>query len=97
MGFFIAFLGWIIKNNLLYFFVIIMKTLLIILLIISGIIFVWSVLLMSPKGGLGSAIRWLWGSEAYGSKKSMEGKLKKVAIVTSIIFVIISLALPYVN
>ena len=97
MGFFIAFLAWIIKNNLLYFFVIIMKTLLIILLIISGIIFVGSVLLMSPKGGLGAAIGWIWGSEEYGSKKSMEGKLKKIAIVTSLIFVIISLALPYVN
>lgn len=74
-----------------------MKTLLIILLILSGIIFVWSVLLMSPKGGLGSAIGGMGWSDEYGWKKSMEGKLKKVAIVTSLIFVVISVVLPYVN
>lgn len=74
-----------------------MKTLLIILLIISWIIFVGSVLLMSPKWWLGSAIGGLgWGDE-YGSKKSMEWKLKKIALATSIIFVAISLILPYVN
>jgi len=33
-----------------------MKTLLIILMVLSGIVFVGSVLLMSPKGGLGAAI-----------------------------------------
>lgn len=74
-----------------------MKTLLIILLVLSGIIFVWSVLLMSPKGGLWSAIGWIWWSDEYGSKKSVEGKLKIVAIITSVIFVAISLILPYVN
>lgn len=74
-----------------------MRTLLIILLIVSGIIFVWSVLLMSPKWGLGAAIGGIGWSDEYGSKKSMEGKLKKVAIVTVSIFVIISLVLPYVN
>lgn len=74
-----------------------MKTLLIILLVLSGIVFVWSVLLMSPKGGLGSAIGWMSGSDEYGWKKSMEGKLKKVAIVASITFVVISVVLPYVN
>ncbi len=74
-----------------------MKTLLIILLIVSWIIFVWSVLLMSPKGWLGSAIGGIWGSDEYWSKKSLEWKLKKIALVTSIIFVVISLILPYVN
>lgn len=74
-----------------------MKTLLTILLILSGIIFVWSVLFMSPKGWLGAAIGWAGWSDEYGSKKSVEGKLKTVAIITSIIFVAISLILPYVN
>lgn len=74
-----------------------MKTLLIILLILSWVVFVGSVLLMSPKGWLGSAIGWIGSSDEYGSKKSMEWKLKKVAIVTSIIFVVIALILPYVN
>ena len=66
-------------------------------MILSWIVFVWSVLLMSPKWGLGSAIGWLGGSDEYGGKKSMEWKLKKVAIATSIIFVVISVVLPYVN
>ncbi len=74
-----------------------MKLLLTIVLILSGIIFVWSVLFMSPKGGLGAAIGWASGNSEYGSKKSAEGKLKKVAIATSLIFVITSLVLPYVN
>ena len=74
-----------------------MKTLLILLLIISGIIFVWSVLLMSPKWWLGSAIGGLGWWDEYWSKKSLEWKLKKVALITSIIFVLISLILPYVN
>lgn len=74
-----------------------MKTLLIILLIINWILFIWSVLLMSPKWGLGSAIGGIGWSDEYGSKKSLEWKLKKIALVTSILFVVISLILPYVN
>lgn len=64
-------------------------------MVLSGIAFVGSVLLMSPKGGI-----WLWiggiswGNE-YWSKKSLEGKVKKIATVTSIIFIIASLLLPY--
>jgi len=74
-----------------------MKTLLIILLILSWIIFVWSVLLMSPKWGLGAAIWWWAWSSEYGSKKNAEWKLKKVAIVASLVFIIVSVVLPYVN
>jgi protein translocase SecG subunit len=74
-----------------------MKLLLTIVLILSGIIFVWAVLFMSPKGGLGAAIGGGAGNSEYGWKKSAEWKLKKVAITTSLIFVIISLILPYVN
>ena len=74
-----------------------MKTLLTILLVLDGIIFIWAVLLMSPKGGLGSALGGIWAWGEYGSKKSLEWKLKKIALITSIIFVIISLILPYVK
>lgn len=66
-------------------------------MIIVGIIFVTSVLLMSPKGWLGAAIGGIGGSDEYGSKKSLEWKLKKIAVVTSIVFWVIVLILPYVN
>ena len=69
----------------------------IVLMIIVGIIFVTSVLLMSPKGWLGAAISGISGGDEYGSKKSLEGKLKKIAVVTSIVFWVIVLILPYVN
>jgi protein translocase SecG subunit len=72
-----------------------MRTLLIIVLVLSGIVFVWSVLLMSPKGGLWL---WIWGmswGNDYGSKKTLENKLKKVALIFGIIFLLISLILPY--
>ena len=76
-----------------------MKTLLLIGLILDGIIFIASVLLQSPKGGglglgLGGASA---GGNEYGSKKTMEWKLQKIAIITGIIFVIICLFLPYVR
>ncbi len=76
-----------------------MKTLLITGLVITGLIFVLSVLMMSPKGGLGMGIGGSagvgWGD--YGSKKSLEGKLKVVATVCAIAFVLIALFLPYVK
>lgn len=72
-----------------------MRTFLIILMILAGIVFVGSVLLMSPKGGIGLGIWWMSGVSEYGSKKSLEGKLKNVAIVSGVIFIIISLILPY--
>lgn len=66
-------------------------------MIIVGIIFTTSVLLMSPKWGLGAAISGIGGGDEYGSKKSLEGKLKKIAVVTSIVIVFLVLILPYVN
>lgn len=72
-----------------------MRTLLIIVLILAWIAFIWSVLLMSPKGGLGLWIGGMaWGNE-YGSKKTLENKLKKVALVAGVVFLIVSLVLPY--
>lgn len=72
-----------------------MYTFLIVVLIASGIVFVGSVLLMSPKGGLGVGIAGMAGSSEYGSKKSIETTLKKIAVVTAVIFVLTSLFLPY--
>ncbi len=50
---------------------------------------------MSPKWGL-----WIWlggmsGWGEYGSKKSLETTLKKVAVVTAIIFVVAALFYPF--
>lgn len=64
-------------------------------MVLAGIIFVWSILLMSPKWGIGLGIGGASGASEYGSKKSLEGKLKKVAIVTGVLFIIIALILPY--
>lgn len=64
-------------------------------MILSGIAFIGATLLMSPKWGIGLGIWGMsWGNE-YGSKKSLEGKVKKIATVWWIIFVIASLLLPY--
>ena len=52
---------------------------------------------MSPKWWLWSAIGGIGGGDEYGSKKSLEGKLKKIAVVTSIIFIVLVLILPYVS
>jgi len=35
------------------------------------------------------------GGNEYGSKKSLEGKVKKIATVAGIIFLVASLLLPY--
>ena len=76
-----------------------MYTVMLILLILTGIVFSGSVLLQSPKGGgiwmgIGGASA---GGNEYGSKKTMEGKLKKIALISGILFVIIVLFLPYVK
>lgn len=72
-----------------------MRTLLIIIMILSGIAFIWSALLMSPKGGIGLGIGGMAGGNEYGSKKSLEGKVKKIATIAGIVFVVTSLLLPY--
>jgi len=72
-----------------------MRIFLILLLAISWVVLVISVLLMSPKWWLGMGIGWLSAGSDYGSKKSLEWKLKKVAIVAWVAFLIISLILPY--
>lgn len=72
-----------------------MRTFLIIILIASWIAFIGSVLLMSPKGWLGLGIGWMAGGNEYGSKKTLENKLKKVALASGIVFLVVSLILPY--
>jgi len=72
-----------------------MRALLIIILVLAWITFVTSVLLMSPKGWLGLWIGWMaWGNE-YGSKKTLENKFKKAALISGILFFLASLILPY--
>jgi hypothetical protein len=73
-----------------------MHTLLIIILILSGIVFIWSALLMSPKWWIGMGIWWVWwGGNEYGSKKSLEWKVKKIATISIAIFIVAALLLPY--
>ena len=75
-----------------------MKTLFTVGLILVGIIFVISVLLMSPKGGLGLGIGWAsTSSNEYGSKKSIESTLKKTALISWILFCVATLFLPYIK
>lgn len=52
---------------------------------------------MTPKGGLGLGIGGAAGSNEYGSKKSIESSLKKVALVAGILFCVTALFLPYIN
>ena len=76
-----------------------MRTILIVALVVLWVIFIASVMMMSPKGWLWLGIGWASASGwwDFGSKKSMESKLKNIAIITSILFVVISLVLPFVN
>lgn len=64
-------------------------------MILAGLVFVWSVLLMSPKWGIGLGIGGMSGASEYGSKKSLEGKLKTAAVISGGLFVIIAIILPY--
>lgn len=72
-----------------------MRIALIIVMILAGILLIGSVLLMSPKGWLWLGLGWMSSSGEYGSKKTIEGTLKKVALVASLIFIISALILPY--
>jgi len=71
------------------------RTALIVVLVISGILFAGSVLLMSPKGWLGMGIGGASGAGDYGSKKSVEWTLKKIAIFSLAAFMACVLFLPY--
>ncbi len=72
-----------------------MRTLLLGAMLFSGVVFMVSVLLMSPKGSIWFGI---WGAAStneYGSKKSIEHRLKRIALVAAIIFGVAVVILPY--
>jgi protein translocase SecG subunit len=73
-----------------------MTTLLLIILLLSGALMSFAILLMAPKGGLGFGLGGGFaGSNEYGTKKSIEGGLKKLATVSAVIFIICSLVYPF--
>lgn len=73
-----------------------MQSLLTLILILSWILFIWSVMFMSPKGWLGVWLGGMAGWGEYGSKKSVENTLKKTAVVAAIVFVVVALSYPYI-
>jgi protein translocase SecG subunit len=73
-----------------------MTTLLLIILLLSGALMSFAILLMAPKGGLGFGLGGGFaGSNEYGTKKSIEGGLKKLATVCAVIFIICALVYPF--
>lgn len=72
-----------------------MTTLLLVLMIWSGIVMSIAILLMAPKWGLGFGLGGMGWSNEYGTKKSIEWSLKKVATIGAILFVISSLFYPF--
>ena len=72
-----------------------MRNIVLVLLVLSGIVFVASVMLMSPKWGLWFGIWWASNQHEYGSKKSLEWKLKTVAFAAAWVFLLCVLFLPY--
>ncbi len=75
-----------------------MKTVLVIALVILWCVFMACVLMMSPKWWIGMWIWWFsaWWNE-YGSKKSVEWKLKIAAMVAGILFVWVCAFMPFVG
>lgn len=74
-----------------------MATLVLIIMLLSGIVFIGSVLLMTPKGGIGFGIGGMATSNEYGSKKSIENTLKRSALVSIVIFTLCAMVYPYLN
>ena len=75
-----------------------MKAALIIIMVVLWCVFMASVLMMSPKGWIWLWIGWFyaWWNE-YGSKRSIEWKLKIVAMVSGILFVGVCAFMPFVD
>ncbi len=74
-----------------------MTTVLNVLLIISGLVFATTIMLMSPKWWIGFSIWGMNSTNEYGSKKSLEHNIKKVAYVSGAIFLIICVLYPYLH
>lgn len=54
-----------------------------------------AILLMAPKWGLWFGLGGMWGSNEYGTKKSIEWSLKTTATIGAILFVVSSLIYPF--
>ena len=54
-------------------------------------------MLMQPQGSLGLGMGGMANSGEYGSQKSLESSLKKIAMFSGLVFVLVTLALPYVD
>jgi protein translocase SecG subunit len=72
-----------------------MNTLLLIIMLLSWALMTFAILLMAPKGWLGFGLGGFAGNNEYGTTKSLETGLKKLATITSIIFVITALIYPF--
>ncbi len=73
-----------------------MTTLIFTIMLLSGIIFILSVLLMTPKWGLWFGVWGMSTSNEYGSKKSVESTLKKSAVFSIIVFALTVVIYPYI-
>lgn len=73
-----------------------MSLFVLILMILSGILFIVSVLLMSPKWWLWFWVWWMSTSNEYWSKKSIETTLKKSALFAIILFTVCAIIYPYI-
>lgn len=67
------------------------------LLIASGVAFATSVMLMSPKWWLGFGLGGMSSTNEYGSKKSLEHYVKRVAYISGAIFIVVCLLYPYLH
>lgn len=72
-----------------------MSLIIFIWMILSGLLFIVSVLLMSPKWGLWFGVWWMSTSNEYGSKKSIESTLKKSALFSVVVFTVCIVLYPY--
>lgn len=68
-----------------------------IILIISGLASAISIMMMSPKWGLWFGVSGVSGASTneYGSKKSLEHGIKRIAIIATVVFVCTCLLYPY--
>lgn len=74
-----------------------MTTFVFVIMFLSGILFIISILLMTPKWGLWFGISGMSTSNEYSSKKSVESTLKRTAIFSIILFTLLSVIYPYID
>ncbi len=74
-----------------------MVTLTFAIMILSGLIFMVTIALMTPKWWIWFWVGGMTTSNEYWSKKSMEWTLKKSAIISILIFTTCAIVYPYMN